>query len=87
MVIGLVDDELENKELIVRLESGDEVIVSKPKYMKDDGVFIYHNDENKYKVIEYDPIRIFVSFTNGSFRLLFNKFILNDKNRNKVLLV
>ena len=82
--IGIVIDESENKKLIVTLESGNDIVISKPEY-GEDGNFVYHNDDDKFKLVEFDPVRIKISSA-GSFQIFFNKFILNDNN-NKIIYV
>ena len=82
--IGMVSDKEDNNKLVVILESGKEIIVLKPDY-QEEGLYYYHDDGNKYKIIEYDPVRIRVSAT-GSFQIMFNRFILNDKNKKIVLI-
>ncbi len=79
--IGLVKGE-ENGNLLVLLENRKEIVVRKPLYCKEDGIWEYHhNDENKYEIIELDPIRI-KFLKSGFIHICFNKVILsNDKSK------
>ena len=85
----IIDESKDRKDFIVAMEGrkGEEINMTKPIFDKENGIFIYHhNDDNKFNIVEIDPIRIKISLSSGTIQILCNTFSLNDNNKYLILL-
>ena len=80
-IYGYVVDEY-GSNIDCKLADGSEFKCKRPDYLVDMGSWLFYpDDDNKYKVIHYSPIRIRL-LKSGNCQMTYNRFKLRDKSTN-----